>query len=48
MGLLDTMTDVAQDTIDKQPKPLNGTVKAYYDGGHSAGHTDSGCCQRYG
>ena len=40
MGLLDTMTGVAQDTIDQQPKPLNGTVKAYYDGAVTVETTD--------
>ena len=32
MGLLKTITGVAQDTIDKQPKTLYGTVTNYYNG----------------
>lgn len=32
MGLLDTMTGIAQDTIDSQPKTLYGTVTNYHDG----------------
>lgn len=32
MGLFDTLTNMAQDTIDSQPKSLYGTVTRYYDG----------------
>ena len=32
MGLLDTIKDITQDTIDSQPKTLYGTVTKYYDG----------------
>jgi hypothetical protein len=32
MGLLKTITDITQDTIDKQPKTLYGTVTRYYQG----------------
>lgn len=32
MGLFNTMTNIAQDTIDKQPKTVYGTVTYYYNG----------------
>jgi hypothetical protein len=41
MGLLDLISNITQDIIDKQPKPLNGTVKAYYDGACTV-ETDDG------
>ena len=41
MGLLDLISNITQDIIDKQPKPLNGTVKSYYDGACTV-ETDDG------
>ena len=32
MGLLDTITNTAQDVVDQQPKTLTGTVTSYYNG----------------
>lgn len=32
MGLLDTLTEITQDTINNQPQPIYGTVTRYYDG----------------
>ena len=41
MGLLETIKDIAQDTIDNQSKPLYGTVTKYYDGSCTV-ETDDG------
>ena len=41
MGLLETIKDIAQDTIDNQTKPLYGTVTKYYDGSCTV-ETDDG------
>lgn len=32
MGLLTTIQNTSQDIIDQQPKPINGTITAYYEG----------------
>jgi hypothetical protein len=41
MGLLDTIKDITQDTIDSQPQTLYGTVTKYYDGSCTV-ETDDG------
>ena len=41
MGLLDTISNVAQDVIDQQPQTLYGTVTNYYEGSCTVA-TDTG------
>ena len=41
MGLFDTITSMAQDVVDNQPKTVLGTVTNYYDGSCTVA-TDNG------